>query len=230
VGGQQDSFGTASPEDREVDEAGARPDFAELRAAPRFSLLIRSAKLVYESGEYLCIVRDVSASGVRLRQFHRLPAEPRVTLELATGEAFAIERVWEAEDHAGFRFCDPIDVHRFIVEAGPYPKRPLRLRLQLPARIAADDELFAATIHDLSREGARIETDERLAIGQKVKLDAKGLPALTAIVCWRSLPAYGLAFQQSFTYEELARLVARLQPIDGAPADAVNSDAPKRYA
>jgi hypothetical protein len=27
------------------------------------------------------------------------------------------------------------------------------------------------------------------------------------------LPAYGLSFQQSFTFEELARLAARLQPI-----------------
>lgn len=226
MGGQQDSFGTASPEDREVDEAGARPDFAELRTAPRFSLLIRSAKLVYATGEYICIVRDVSASGVRLRLFHELPAEPCVTLELATGECFAIERVWEHQDHAGFRFADPIDVHRFIAEAGPYPKRPLRLRLNFETKLttnAVDAAPIFGTIRDLSREGARIDTDDLLALGQKVKIEAKGLPPLTAIVCWRSIPAYGLAFQQSFTFEELAKLGARLQPI-------AKDDATKRCA
>lgn len=213
MGGQPDSCGMPDPEDREGAEPAAKPDYSDLRAAPRFSLLIRSAKLVYETGEYICIVRDVSASGVRLRHFHLLPAEPRVTLELATGETFDIERVWESDDHAGFRFVDPIDVHRFIAEAGPYPKRPLRLRLEFPTRITTDAEPFQATIRDLSREGARIDTDERLAIGQKVKVEAKGLPTLTAIVCWRQIPAYGLAFQQSFTFEELAKLAGRLQPI-----------------
>jgi hypothetical protein len=214
------------PEDREVEEA-ATPDHSDLRAAPRFSLLIRSAKLVYETGEYICIVRDVSASGVRLRLFHRLPAEANVTLELATGECFAIERVWEREDHAGFRFADPIDVHRFIAEAGPYPKRPLRLRLEVPARLTGAGEPFAAVVRDLSREGARVDTDELLAIGQRVKVEAKGFPPLTAIVCWRSVPAYGLAFQQSFTFEALAGLAARLQPIGGPRS---GSDTTKRCA
>lgn len=221
VGGQPDSCGTDEPEDLGIAGIATQPDFSDLRAAPRFSLLIRSAKLVYAGGEYICIVRDVSASGVRLRVFHRLPAEIAVTLELATGECFAIERVWERDDHAGFRFADPIDVHRFIAEAGPYPKRPLRLRLDFAAKVTIDADPFAATIRDLSREGARIDTDEKLAIGQKVKLEAKGLPALMAIVCWRRVPSYGLAFQQTFTFEELAKLGARLQPI------AVGSSAPQ---
>ena len=215
--------GAQDPDGRANDAANR--DVADLRAAPRFSLLIRSAKLVYENTEYLCIVRDVSASGVRLRLFHRLPAEERVTLELATGETFTLERVWEREDHGGFRFADPIDVHRFIAEAGPYPKRPLRLRIEFPATLSFDEATIEAKICDLSREGARIEASQRLAIGQKIKLEARGLPPLTAIVCWRSLPAHGLSFQQSFTFEELAQLAARLQPIEpGASATA------RRYA
>jgi len=215
VGGQPDNCGTNEPGGSGTSGVSAKPDFSDLRAAPRFSLLIRSAKLVYATGEYICIVRDVSASGVRLRLFHPLPAEPAVTLELATGETFAIERVWEHEDHAGFRFADPIDVERFIVEAGPYPKRPLRLRTDFAARLTTDGEPFSATVRDFSREGAKIVTEQPLAIGQKVRIEAKNLPPLTAIVCWRRLPAYGLAFQQSFTFQELAKTAARLQPIGG---------------
>jgi hypothetical protein len=216
VGGQPDSCGTNEPDGRDLGGGPAKPDFSDLRAAPRFSLLIRSAKLVYPSGEYICIVRDVSASGVRLRLFHALPPEPAVTLELATGETFEIERVWEHEEHGGFRFSNPIDVERFIVEAGPYPKRPLRLRTDFAAKLTTDGEPFGATVRDFSREGAKIVTEQPLAIGQKVRIEAKGLPPLTAIVCWRRLPAYGLAFQQSFTFQELAKTAARLQPIGGA--------------
>lgn len=221
MGEEPDSGGMTVPEGH--DSSVPPQDVSELRAAPRFSLLIRSAKLVYDNAEYLCIVRDVSASGVRLRLFHPLPPAERVTLELATGETFAIERVWEREDHGGFRFADPIDVHRFIAEAGPYPKRPLRLRMAFDASLSADERTLNARICDLSREGACIETAERLAIGQKIKLEAKSLPSLTAIVCWRSRPAYGLSFQQSFTFEELARLAARLQPI--APGEGTRTNA-----
>ena len=193
----------------------------ELRSAPRFTLLIRSAKLVCDAGEYLCVIRDVSASGLRLRIFHALPASETYQIELASGERFEVERVWEAADHAGFRFADWIDVKDFIAEASPYPKRALRLRLEFPAQIDVDGDAAHAKVLDLSREGARIETKLPLAIRQKVKLSARGLPPIIGNVCWRSSDAYGLVFQQLFTFEELARLAAQLQassqPSDHSP-------------
>jgi hypothetical protein len=195
----------------------------ELRSAPRFTLLIRSAKLICDSGEYLCVIRDVSASGVRLRIFHPLPPHDRFELELATGDRFALDRVWEAKDHAGFRFADWIDVQQFIAEASPYRKRSLRLRLDFQAEITTDTGTAAASVRDLSREGARIETTLPLAIRQKVKLAADALPPLTGTVCWRSSSAYGLVFQQVFTFEELAKLAAKLQPFGP-------SDKSRRYA
>jgi len=199
----------------------------ELRNAPRFTLLIRSAKLICDSAEYLCIIRDVSASGVRLRIFHPLPPVPRFSLELSTGERYALDRVWEAADHAGFRFADLIDVTTFIAEASPYPKRGLRLRLEFPAKITADGASAEATIRDLSREGARIETTAPLAIRQKVHLAAKGLPTIVGSVCWRSSSAYGLVFQQVFSFEELAKLAAQLQPVGRS---AAGQNLPRRLA
>lgn len=193
-----------------------QPSVEELRSAPRFTLLIRSAKLVCEGREYLCVIRDVSASGLRLRIFHPLPPATHFELELATGERFPIERVWESPDHAGFRFADWIDVKDFIAEASPYPKRALRLKLDFPATITADGAIAHASVRDLSREGARIETTLPLAIRQKVNFTAKGLPPIVGSVCWRSQSAYGLVFQQVFSFEELAKIAAQLQPFTGA--------------
>lgn len=203
-------------ESQQTDAASpaSQPSVEELRSAPRFTLLIRSAKLVCEDSEYLCIIRDVSASGVRLRIFHPLPPGQRFALELSTGERFEIERVWEAKDYAGFRFADWIEVKDFIAEASPYPKRALRLRLAFPAAIYTDEGVAGVTVRDLSREGARIETTIPLAIRQKVKLTADGLPPIIANVCWRSSVAYGLVFQQVFSFEELAKLAVKLQPLE----------------
>jgi hypothetical protein len=159
---------------REFDEGhDVQPSAEELRSAPRFTLLIRSAKLVCEGREYLCVIRDVSASGLRLRIFHPLPQVTHFELELATGDRFPLERVWESPDHAGFRFADWIDVKDFIAEASPYPKRALRLKLDFPATITADGAAAHASVRDLSREGARIETTLPLAIRQKVLAVAK---------------------------------------------------------
>jgi hypothetical protein len=215
-----------------VDDA-AQISVDELRSAPRFTLLIRSAKLICEGAEYLCIIRDVSASGVRLRIFHKLPSVQRFSLELSTGERYELDRVWETADHAGFRFADWIDVTTFIAEASPYPKRALRLRLEFAAKVTADGNSADATVRDLSREGACIETTLPLAIRQKVHFTAKGLPTIVGNICWRSSSAYGLVFQQVFSFEELAKLAAQLQPVAaGSPArpPAGQDAAPRRFA
>ncbi|GGC27818.1 hypothetical protein GCM10011371_14220 [Novosphingobium marinum] len=199
------------PENEVAPAAGKWPAEEEKRELPRFTLLIRSAKIKCRKGEFLCIVRDVSGSGLRLRLFHPLPPDETYTVELASGEEFAVEPIWEREGQAGLRFADPIDVHRFIEEASPYPKRAVRLRLTLAARISAGGEAFEATVLDVSRQGARIETSQPLAIGQRIVLEAEGMPQVDAVVCWRNAPAYGLVFRQILGMEDLARRAADLQ-------------------
>lgn len=203
--------------DHDSSDMGASSSLEDLRGAQRFSLLIRTAKLVYSCGEFLCIVRDVSASGLRLRIFHPLPEDQFMEIELANGERYPLERVWEENGHAGCRFTTEIDVHGFINEAGHWSRRPIRLRLALPAVLTANDAARVVWVHNLSQHGARIECSHHLAVKQKVKVEAEGLPPLVSNVAWRDSPHYGLVFQQTFTFEALAKLAARLQ-LDGGAA------------
>ncbi|WP_395329448.1 PilZ domain-containing protein [Novosphingobium sp. BL-8H] len=183
---------------------------ADQRVQPRFALLLRQAKLIGKGREYLCIVRDVSETGVKLKLFHELPPGDGFALEIATGERFPVERIWEQENEAGFRFAASVDLQRFIAEAGPFPKRPVRLRVEHPAVILVNGEQHPAIIRDLSRQGAGIETVQKLAIGQKLRLSASQLPAFDATVCWRQHPGYGLVFAQLLSLEELALRTSRM--------------------
>ena len=203
--------------------AEARLTYEEMRGAQRFTLLIRTAKLVCESGEYLCIIRDVSETGVRLKLFHALPADRRMALELANGEVYFIETVWERGGHAGFRFSAPIDVHGFIAEVSPFPRRQLRLRVDFPAVIAADGEAEGARLIDLSQNGARIDCERHLAVGQRVKLEAEGFPPVIARVAWRSTPEYGLAFEEVFTLKALAVLIAGRHGVGSVQAPEIQA-------
>lgn len=199
-------------------DANSADDAGDKRVQPRFALLLRSAKLVSSNGEFLCIVRDVSESGAKLRVFHPVVDGDDLSLEIATGERFPVEKVWEKEGEAGFRFIDTINVMRFVSEAGPFPKRPVRIRMNHPATLAFGNNSLGVTICDLSRQGAKIETEDRLAIGQAVRLEGDQLPEIDATICWRRHPGYGLVFRQLMSMEELALRAYHMQTRESGPA------------
>jgi hypothetical protein len=186
-------------------------DGDELRVAPRFTLLIRTAKLIGASGEFLCVIRDASATGVSIRTFHPLPNNEQLTLELPNGDQHAIERVWERDGSAGFRFSVAVDIDRLLQNKSRFPKRPVRLKLQLPALISCHGTTAGVVIRNLSQQGARIESPLRLALDQRLRLEADNLPIIQASVRWRKDSEYGLVFDDTFQFAELARLAAQLQ-------------------
>ncbi|WP_232332848.1 PilZ domain-containing protein [Novosphingobium aquimarinum] len=185
---------------------------AEQRQEPRLALLLRTAKVVSPQGEFLCIIRDVSEGGVRLRLFHLLPESfDGGLVELGNGAQFGVERVWESNGEAGFRFTQPIDLEAFMGEASPYPKRAIRLCMDVPAEIAFAGQQIPVRIHDLSRQGACIESEELLARGQVLRIKGPHLPEIEATVCWRRAPNYGLVFDRIMTMSDLAERAAAMQ-------------------
>lgn len=184
----------------------------EMRAAPRFSLMLRAAKLLGQSGEYVCVVRDVSETGVKLKLFHEAPPEDYFLLELGNGERYPMELVWAAEGHAGFRFVRGIDVTRFIAEPADHPRRSLRLRISCPSEVHSGGIDMAAMLVNLSQQGACVELGYQLAVRQQVRMDIPGLPSRIGHVRWRKGFAHGLVFQQSWKLDEFAAHALHLQP------------------
>lgn len=188
------------------------------RTAERFTLMLRVAKLVSSHGEYPCVIRDVSATGVRLRLFHALPAERHLALFLGNGDCYFIETVWDhaqgsangLSGEAGFRFSAPIDVRAFMTESSKHPKRQVRLGITLPATLSIREFSAPVMIRDISQQGARIDSDRPLALDQHVRLKAHGLPEIFASVRWKAEASHGLVFQQSFRLDELAQLAWRV--------------------
>lgn len=196
-------------------ESTALPPGAEQRAAPRFTLLIRAAKLVSGQGEFVCVIRDVSETGVSVRLFHALPSCPSFALHMPAGAVYEISPVWRRENEAGFSFVEAVEVQRLINESGEYPKRGLRLGLCFPITINTLGSRFPAEVENLSQQGARFTCERLLAIDQTVRIDlpdSDGRPReVRAKVRWRRDLHYGVVFDDTFTLGEFARLAARLQ-------------------
>ena len=187
----------------------------ERRKAPRFTLLIQTAKLISARGEFLCIVRDVSSDGVRIRHFGHLPDERFLEFELANGEGFPVELMWRDDEHAGLKFPDEVDLARIAsLSNGSLPRRRLRLRTVLEGTLRFGGLTCAATIRNLSQQGAGIECREKLAVAQLVRLETDELEPVFAKVCWRRGIDYGLVFEETISHERLAKIVAGTQAFD----------------
>lgn len=189
------------------------PGADEQRAAPRFTLLIRAAKLIADdASELLCVIRDASASGLKIRMFTPLPASRAFKIEMSNGDRYPVELVWSDGEFAGFRFLDSVDVERLLDEThGAFPKRQVRLRINLEAVVHSGGEAVRVAFQDISQQGACIECDKWLLMNELVRIETSAFPPIYAKVRWRSHPRYGLLFEQTFKLDELARVVAPLQ-------------------
>lgn len=200
----------------------ARPDDAgaEQRTAARYTPLIRTAKLIGASGEFLCVVSDVSATGVSARLFHPLPNDKTLCLEMPSGDQLPLETVWETEGKAGFRFACPVNLDRVVEGKGEWPKRPIRLNLEMPIQLTGLSGRFEGTLRNISSQGAQVECPSRLAIEQRVRIKGRFLPEIEAKVRWRHGPAYGLVFDSLVQFAELARIAGLAQGLIGNRAPA----------
>ncbi len=189
----------------------------EARHTDRTALTaMRAAKLLCQSGEYVCLIRDVSASGIKLGLFHDLPAISHAFLELANGEVYPMLGVWAAERQASFRFTQPIDPAELLAEPGPYPRRAIRLSIQKPGMVFADGLLRGMTLRDISQNGACFESETRFSLGQALVLSLDAIPELTAWVRWRQGRRYGVVFDSGLRLDQLATYALALQPADAA--------------
>lgn len=199
----------------------------EERAAPRFTLLIRAAKLIAPEGEFITVIRDVSESGISLRGFHAFPGGAPLALELQTGERHDLEKAWHCGWESGFRFVRPVDIARLIAEAGRYPKRQLRLNLAFSVEIGLLGCRVQGEVVNVSQQGARIACDERFAIAQPLRIVSAVFPEVRARVRWRRDGQYGVVFDDTFSLNQLAQFACASQcPSLLAEPEAAGDGAP----
>jgi len=183
--------------------------------APRLTLLIRAAKIVTSNGEFVCVIRDISESGVKVRFFHEAPADDLIELHMVSGAHCQIREVRRSGREVAYTFVGAIDVEQFANTNSPFPKRGLRIALSFPARVSARDRTYEATVYDFSQQGARVYCDGRFAIDQTLSLKSDwpgiGFGPTYANVRWRRDASYGLLFEETMELAEFARLAALLQ-------------------
>jgi hypothetical protein len=177
-------------------------------------MLLRRAKLVCQSGEYLTLIRDVSEGGISLGFLHDVPPEPRVLLQLANDTTYPVERVWTEKRQAGYRFGCCVNLSEFLAEQAPGGSRPIRLNVSGTVRVQDGQQVLDARLLDISCEGAKIACAGAIRTRGLLTFELPGLPPQLAQVHWREAGRYGLGFQHPLDSEELALCALGLQPFD----------------
>ena len=207
---------------REEGQAGA-----EHRAAARKSAMLRTAKVICQAGEYVCLIRDISELGVGLSFLHEAPPEPRIILQLTNGLTYPLERVWSGKRQAGYRFGSEISLDEFLHEESPFANRPIRLEISAQGRITDGRTITRIGLIDISREGAKFESDGIHPEGRLVSFEALGLPQRLGQIRWQSGKQFGMQFQHPLEIRELATMTVRSQPMDAVPVDRLGGSLDK---
>lgn len=199
--GQHNSFGEAIA------------THADRRGEERYPI-IRTAKLVCGDIEMPCVLRDISNSALRVRIYNPLPQDMEgVQIEFGDGDKHNVELIWQREGHAGLRFPDFADLRALVGEKGPFRKRAIRIAVEVPSALVLQGKKHDIVIEDISHQGARIQCDLPLAMEQQVRIAVPALGEVYAMVRWRSAPHYGLAFVETFRFEEIAHMAGNLQAL-----------------
>ncbi len=203
--------------------ASVRP-VTELRGAPRFTLMLRVAKLIVDGREQFCVIRDASTTGLKVKLFAPLAQHRTLAVELANGDRHTVQCMWMTGDHAGLRFHEPIELGRLMDEAkGTGQRRQVRLRVALDAMLFSGGEAVPVAIRDISQQGAALDSEKWLLLNELIRIQTKILPPLYAKVRWRDHPHYGVIFEQTFQLDDLAHRCAGLPgPETELPGPAVS--------
>jgi hypothetical protein len=199
-----------------VEDFGVTDSQHDNRQSHRAAMMLRRAKLVCQSGEYLTLIRDVSERGIGLGFLHDVPPEPRTILQLANGMTYPVERIWTEKRQAGYRFGCTVTLDEFLREQTPHPVRPLRLNVPGLARIRDGRKVVDARLVDLSCEGAKISCAGELRTSGLIGFELEGLPSQLVQVRWSQGGQFGLQFHHPLETEELAACALHHQPFGNA--------------
>lgn len=188
---------------------------SKMRSAPRVALMIRTAKLITMQGEFACVVRDVSQTGMRIQLFHTAPDENDMALQMSNGESYELQRVRVDGKELGLTFKGPIDFERLQSNFSDRPKRALRFEVSFPVTIITAKERYEGLVENFSQQGAKLLSTRPLALDQPLYLignqEARSFFEVRCKVRWRRDESIGVVFDDTFSLSDFARICVLLQ-------------------
>lgn len=175
---------------------------ADRREAERTATVFTIGRMVADGRDLPCMVRDISAGGMRVRLATPPPVGAAVMIEMRGLDVRPARVRWTAGRDAGVSFDTPCDLAA-VFEArlrrtGQVARQP-RFRVQLPVLLKVDDRSVSALVEDISVSGARFAPGAPLKVEESVLVALKlghGADLIAATVRWVKEGACGVRFDR----------------------------------
>jgi hypothetical protein len=181
----------------------------ERREQQRHMTPLRVALLRTESGEELCVVRNVSGGGLQARIYCRLEAGAPISVEINAGKPIAAKIVWSRDWQIGVEFLRAIDVDEVLGGWGANDNgrnvRMPRLEVACPGRLQIGPRAYPVRLCDISEGGAKVEMRTTMKKLSSATLTLPDLPPCSGYVRWVDGLRLGLGFDEPLPHTVLAR-------------------------
>ncbi len=184
-------------------EAPQQPNRRQQR---RHMTILRVATLVRDDGCELCLIRNISAGGVKAHVYSTLAAGDPVAVELKSNQRIAGKVVWTDGSNAGIAFDAPVDVEELLssqtLQNGWRPRLP-RVEVDRLATLRLGAHVYGVSTRDISQGGVKIETDCPFEEGEEVVLTLDRFRPIHGVVRWYEDSLCGIAFNHVISFQEL---------------------------
>lgn len=180
------------------------------RRSVRHAVVNQVAKIRLSSGrEELCLLRDISAEGLKAEVYIPLERGASLDIELRTAHTVRGKVVWVADKDIGVAFDSPIPAAAMLAhcsfEVNGGSLRPPRLKVNLRGLLRIGAAARMVSIGNISQAGMQIAAPEPLRTGAACSVALSGLPARAAAVCWWRDGDAGLMLTDPFDYPTFAQ-------------------------
>lgn len=154
----------------------------------------------------LCLIRNVSAGGLKAHVYSPLKEGQAVSVELKTNQQTDGRVSWVDGATVGVAFDREIDIGELLAsqegEGGIQPRMP-RVEADCLGQLRIGARVYPINTCDISQGGARIEIDHPLAVGENVVLTLQKLRPVAGVVRWYQDGQGGIGFNQVLPFHEL---------------------------
>lgn len=188
----------------------------ERRAEERAATVFRPAIISNEGVRGLCLLRNVSPTGMMAKVYSPVASGASVTVEMNAHLSAIGTVIWSEDGRIGVRFHDRINIDEVLTEIGgkgPGNKvnRPLRLEIDASGELEIDARILTFAVLDISQRGLKVKVPASLRPSDEVMIRINGLDHRKAVVRWTSFGEAGLNFTRPLGMDELATWVIRQQ-------------------
>lgn len=192
--------------------ADSTPQPDDRRDGERHLTLFRVGAMTVGDRRELCLIKNISAGGMKIRPYCELIEGERLTIELKTGMSVPGVVAWSRDGNAGVTFDQPVDVVEILSSnaQGPRPRMP-RIEVDCGATLRDGATVRRVRLCDVSQGGAKLECSDPLERGTDVIVTLTGLEPQRGIVCWSMDGVAGVTFNRLLPLEQLVDWLKQLR-------------------